>query len=151
MFTRRLRKAYFAQTVIRFPKMFLSIVTNFHPVQSKEDHFCIKMFYRQLPFLSFVLIVGSMSKFCLVIYPAGIYLLKVNYRTTRTRCEICLKLIIKIPERIYFTIKLTIKIPERIYFTPCSIVSIVNYEHVIAGWVSSITILPRVKKWYKLD
>ena len=99
MFTRRLRKAYFAQTVIRFPKMFLSIVTNFHPVQSKEDHFCIKMFYRQLPFLSFVLIVGSMSKFCLVIYPAGIYLLKVNYRTTRTRCEICLKLIIKIPER----------------------------------------------------
>ena len=32
-------------------------------------------------------------------YPAGIYLLKVNNRNTRTRCEICLKLTIKIPER----------------------------------------------------
>ena len=41
---------------------------------------------------------------------AGIYLLKVNNRYTRTRCEICS------------------------YFTPCSGVSIVNFEHVIAGW-----------------
>ena len=31
--------------------------------------------------------------------PAGIYLLKVNNRNTRTRCEICSKLIIKISER----------------------------------------------------
>ena len=31
--------------------------------------------------------------------PAGIYLLKVNNRNTRTRCEICSKLAIKIPER----------------------------------------------------
>ena len=31
--------------------------------------------------------------------PAGIYLVKVNKRNTRTRCEICLKLTIKIPER----------------------------------------------------
>ena len=31
--------------------------------------------------------------------PAGIYLLKVNNRNTRTRCEICSKLVIKIPER----------------------------------------------------
>ena len=30
--------------------------------------------------------------------PAGIYLLKVNNRNTRARCEICPKLIIKIPE-----------------------------------------------------
>ena len=30
---------------------------------------------------------------------AGIYLLKVNYRNTRTRCEICSKITIKIPER----------------------------------------------------
>ena len=29
--------------------------------------------------------------------PAGIYLLKVNNRNTRTRCEICSKLTIKIP------------------------------------------------------
>ena len=31
--------------------------------------------------------------------PAGIYLLKVNKRNTRTRCEICSKLTIKVPER----------------------------------------------------
>ena len=30
--------------------------------------------------------------------PAGIYLLKVNNRNTETRCEICLKLIIKTPD-----------------------------------------------------
>ena len=30
-------------------------------------------------------------------FPAGIYLLKVNYRNTRTSCEICSKLTIKIP------------------------------------------------------
>ena len=32
-------------------------------------------------------------------FPAGIYLLKVNNRNTRTRCEICSKLTIKTPER----------------------------------------------------
>ena len=31
--------------------------------------------------------------------PAGIYLLKVNNRNTRTRCEICSKLTIETPER----------------------------------------------------
>ena len=31
--------------------------------------------------------------------PAGIYLLKVSNRNTRTRCEICSKLTIKAPER----------------------------------------------------
>ena len=29
----------------------------------------------------------------------GIYMFKVNYRNTRTRCEICSELIIKTPER----------------------------------------------------
>ena len=32
--------------------------------------------------------------------PAGIYLLKVNNRNARTRCEICSKLTIKIPDTI---------------------------------------------------
>ena len=32
-------------------------------------------------------------------YPAGIYLLKVNNRNTRTRCEIGSKLTINTPER----------------------------------------------------
>ena len=31
--------------------------------------------------------------------PVGIYLLKVSNRNTRTKCEICSKLIIKTPER----------------------------------------------------
>ena len=30
---------------------------------------------------------------------SGIYMFKVNNRNTRTRCEICLKLTIKTPER----------------------------------------------------
>ena len=38
----------------------------------------------------------SLSTFSSVI-PAGIYLLKVNNRNTRTRCEICSKLTIKTP------------------------------------------------------
>ena len=61
------------------------------------------------------------------IFPAGIYLLNVNNRNTRTKCEICSKLTIKTPER-----------RHRPYFTPCSSVSIVNFEHVIAGWVAAI-------------
>ena len=48
--------------------------------------------------------------------PAGIYLLKVNNRNTRTRCEICSKLTINTS------------------FTPCSSVSIVNFEQVNDGW-----------------
>ena len=35
-------------------------------------------------------------------FPAGIYLLKVNNRNTRTRCEICSKLTIKTPERTFW-------------------------------------------------
>ena len=53
---------------------------------------------------------------------AGIYLLKVNNRSTRTRCEICSKLPIKTP-----------------YFTPCSSVSMINFEQVITGWDNSTT------------
>ena len=51
--------------------------------------------------------------------PADIYLLKVDNRNTRKRCEICSKLTIKTPDT---------------SFTPYSSVSIVNFEHVIAGW-----------------
>ena len=32
------------------------------------------------------------------VFPAGIYLLKVNKRNSRTRCETCSKLTIKAPE-----------------------------------------------------
>ena len=49
------------------------------------------------------------------IYPAGIYLLKINNRNTRKRCEICSKLIMKTPERRHWR---------------HSGVFIVNFEHV---------------------
>ena len=68
--------------------------------------------------------------------PAGIYLVKVNNRNTRTRCEICLKLTIKIPKRRQwrrsdvFIVKFIVK-----YFTPCSNVSIVDFELATADRV----------------
>ena len=40
----------------------------------------------------------SSCQFCFI-RPAGNYILKVNNRNTRTRCEICSKLTIKIPKR----------------------------------------------------
>ena len=75
-------------------------------------------------------------------YPAGIYLLKVNNKNTRTRFEICSKLTMKTPERRHWqltigfqpvytcskltietlekrceiSLKLTIKTPERRYW-----------------------------------
>ena len=48
-------------------------------------------------------------------HPAGIYLLKVNNRNTRTRCEICSKLTMKTPEQRHW---------HR------SGVCIVNFEHI---------------------
>ena len=63
---------------------------------------------------------------------AGIYLLQVNNRNTRTKYEICSKLTIKTPEWCqasfwYLCCELWTN------FTPCSSVSVVNFEHVIAG------------------
>ena len=45
---------------------------------------------------TYVLII---EKVLASLFPADIYLLKVNNRNTRTRCEICSKLTIKTPER----------------------------------------------------
>ena len=63
------------------------------------------------------------------VFPVGIHLLRGNNRNTRRRCEICSKLTIKTPERRHW---------RWTYFTPCSAVSIINFEHVIAGWVCII-------------
>ena len=52
-----------------------------------------------------------------VVHPAGIYLLKLNNRDTRTRCETCLKLTTNTPERRQWR---------------RSGVFIVNFEHVNA-------------------
>ena len=51
----------------------------------------------------------------LILYPVGIYLLKIKDKNTRTRCEICSKL--------------TTKTPERRYWRRSS-AFIANYEHI---------------------
>ena len=66
-----------------------------------------------------ILSVPIKGKIFLKSYPTGIYLLKVNNRNNRRRCEICLKLTIIVNFEL---------------FTPCFGVSIVNFEDVIAGW-----------------
>ena len=43
--------------------------------------------------------IVSNTKYFNNIRPAGIYLLKVNNRNNRARCEICSKLTIETPER----------------------------------------------------
>ena len=48
-------------------------------------------------------------------YPAGNYIFKVNNRNTKTKCEICSKLTIKIPERRHWR---------------RSGIFIVNFEHI---------------------
>ena len=72
--------------------------------------------------------------------PVGIYLLKVGNRNTRTRCEICSKLTRKTPELRYGVVLVFLDLNLN-NFTPCSSVSIVNFEHVIAGWEVFVSVL----------
>ena len=60
--------------------------------------------------------------------PDGIYLLKVDNRNTRTRCEISITLTIKTMASFW-----CLYCELKTYFTLSSSVSIVNFEHVIAG------------------
>ena len=58
---------------------------------------------------------------------------KVNNRNTGTKCEICSKLTIKIPEQRHWRRSGVFVVNfERISL--CSCVSIVNFEQVNAGW-----------------
>ena len=63
---------------------------------------------------------------------------KVNNRNTRTRCEICSKLTIKIPERRQWR-RSGIFVVNFEHISPYSSVPIVNFEHVIVGWDISAT------------
>ena len=72
----------------------------------------IIIFYNNFIFYNHInhIIFGQRNTF-----PGGIYLLKINNRNTRARCEICSDLTIKIPERRHW----------------CrSEVFIVNFEHI---------------------
>ena len=68
---------------------------------------------------------------------AGIYMFKVNNRKTRLRCKICLKLIIKTPERRHWHHSGVFIVNFEIFHTHAS-VSIANFELVNAGWENSV-------------
>ena len=72
--------------------------------------------------------------------PADISLLKVNNRNTRTRCEICSKITIKIPERRQWRHSgiFIVNFEHVVVVTPCSSIYIVNFEHVMAAWVKML-------------
>ena len=61
---------------------------------------------------------------------ASIYLRKVKNKNIRTRCEICC-----------FLCRFGVFIVNLTYLTLCSSVSIVNFQHVIAGWDGTIIIV----------
>ena len=77
-----------------------------------------QFYFAQAPLLKFLFqnenikIISKIVNLKKIHFPAGMYLLKVNNKNTRTRCEICSKLTIKIPEQ-----------------TPSGIF-IVNLEHI---------------------
>ena len=77
-----------------------------------------------------------------IILPAGIYMLKVNNKNTRTRCEICSKLTINIPERR----RSGIFIVNSEYISNLALVFFFfdNFEHVIASAFSVITLTTKV-------
>ena len=64
--------------------------------------------------------------------PVGIYLLKVNHRNTRARCEICSKLTIKTSERRHWR-RSGVFIVNFEHISPCSSISVVNFENIFAG------------------
>ena len=67
-------------------------------------------------------------------FPAGIYLLKVNNRNTKTRCEICSKLTIKTPERSHWR-RSSVFIANFEHISHLALVLLLLTLKVIAGWV----------------
>ena len=67
-------------------------------------------------------------------FPAGIYLLKVNNRNTKTRCEICSKLTIKTPERSHWR-RSSVFIVNFEHISHLALVLLLLTLNVIAGWV----------------
>ena len=64
---------------------------------------------------------------------------KASIRNSKATCEICSKLTIKTPERLYWL---------RTYFAPGSSVSVINFKHVNAG--SVVSLLANFKREVKL-
>ena len=127
---------------------------NLYPLEKGIGHTCFsgsRIFY-QTQLVEIYLYERSLTS--IIEIPAGIYLLKVNYRKTRTRCEICSKLTIKLPERrhwrqlasFWYLYLLTLKI-----FHTLLSVSIVNFEHVISGWGKKVSKVPHIISHFKND
>ena len=64
-------------------------------------HLCQSLFFNIAADLRLAILLkrDSNTRIFMSTFPVGIYLLKINNRNTRTRCEICSKLTIKTPER----------------------------------------------------
>ena len=69
-------------------------------------------------------------------YPANIYLLKVNYKNTKKKCEICSKLTIEIPELHQCLSDVFIVNLQHVSHNFFS-VSIIDFEQVNARWIST--------------
>ena len=69
------------------------------------------------------------------LYPADMYLLKVKNRNTGTRCELCSKLKMKIPEQRLGVVLMSLLLTLNIFHTLFYSFSIVSFEHVNASWV----------------
>ena len=80
--------------------------------------------------VNFLQKLGNVTFFCC---PADICRLKVNNKNTRTRCEICSKVTLKTPIGVILVSLLL----TWTYFTLSSSVSVVNFEHVNAGWLGN--------------
>ena len=97
--------------VTHFFVFYLSSLSLIHPVILKDwENIKNKWIFFQAVIRCNSFSNNISSKFCVDIkkyefsdIPAGIYLLKVNNRNTRIRCETCSKLTIKIPERRQFS------------------------------------------------
>ena len=83
-------------TVPKFQMERIFILPYWFPFLIKNG---VKMFYQPFLFMNTVKDKFLFHFFTINNNPAGICLLKVNNRSTRTRCEICSKLTIKTPER----------------------------------------------------
>ena len=60
-----------------------------------ESQYCKKGYFESGPTSK----IGLFAKIVKFFYATNLYMFKVNDRSTRKRCEICLKLTIKTPER----------------------------------------------------
>ena len=119
-----MRKCIIGKVISGSQLLVFSYLVHWLPLE-KENHWQFRMKVSET-FVYSCIMVGSeansdffeISKWCCT--PADIYLLKVNNRIARAKCEICSKL------------------QKYTYFTLCSGASIVNFEQVFAGCILDV-------------